>query len=306
MDKKAKVNLFVVGAPKCGTTALCSYLADHKDICLSQVKEPHFFAHEFRHFRNVIRNLDEYEDQFSHAKGTEKIYMEGSVYYLYGKKSIENVKKYNKDAKIIVMLRNPIDMAQSMHSQLIWTYDEDVIVFEEAWRLQNERLRGKKLPKLCREPLFLQYGSLCSLGDQVERLLYHFSKEQILFIDNADMNKNVRAVYRQVLDFIGVEDDEREVFGRVNENKRHKIKWLAKFTVRPPKALVKLLKAFKSAAKIKKLGVMDFIRKFSDDKTKRKPISPELETELREYFRSDVEKLSLLIGRNYSQAWGFD
>jgi len=300
-----KVNLFVIGAPKCGTTALCSYLSEHDDIFLSKIKEPHYFAHEFGYFADRVPTEKEYHALFSEAKGSESIFMEGSVYYLYAKDSIKKIKEYNSNTKIIVMLRNPVDMVQSMHSQLVWTQDEDIQDFELAWNSQVVRKEGKCIPRKCREPAFLQYKQLCSLGEQVERLLTVFDREDVFFIDYDEFRKDTRSVYEGVLEYLSVTQDGRSDFKVINSNKAHKFKFIAGFTERPPEFLVRLLPSVKSFLGLDRLGLMDLIRRVSSEKKNREKVGGELESKLKGCFRHDVEKLSELLGQDFIATWKF-
>ena len=72
---------------------------------------------------------------------------EASVYYLYSPLAVRRLLKFNPHALMIAMIRNPIDMAYSYHSQMLWNAIEDVEDFPTAWALQAERKAGRKLPK---------------------------------------------------------------------------------------------------------------------------------------------------------------
>ena len=77
------------------------------------------------------------------------------------------------------MLRNPVDMAPSLHEELVFTGREDVTDFAEAWRLQETRRRGRSLPRMVWEPKYVQYGDVCKLGQQVARLFEKVRRERV-------------------------------------------------------------------------------------------------------------------------------
>ena len=101
-----RVNLFVVGAMKSGSTTLHDYLSEHHDIFMSQVKEPGFFVPEIW----GDRRADEYVALFRNAH-KEKYIGESSTHYTKQptyKNVAERIFRYNSEAKIIYIVRNPL------------------------------------------------------------------------------------------------------------------------------------------------------------------------------------------------------
>ena len=137
-----KPNFFIIGAPKCGTTSLAAWLAEHPQIYFSPTKEPHFFNTDHKRFLN---SLQSYEKLFAGASKHHCSVGEASVWYMYSSAAVPNILEYNSDAKFIVMLRNPIEMAPSLHEELVFTGREDVNEFSEAWQLQDLRRNGPAL-----------------------------------------------------------------------------------------------------------------------------------------------------------------
>ena len=182
-----KPNFFILGAPKCGTTSLAAWLAEHPQIYLSPQKEPHFFNTDHKRFFNT---LEKYEALFSGVTRQHIAIGEASVWYLYSAAAVSNILTYTDDAKFIVMLRNPIDMAPSLHEELVFTGREDVTDFAEAWRLQETRRHGRSLPRMVWEPKYVQYGDVCKLGQQVARLFEKVPRERVKLILLEDIAKN--------------------------------------------------------------------------------------------------------------------
>jgi Sulfotransferase domain len=141
-----KPDFFIVGAARCGTTALFDYLAAHPAVFLPvpERKEPNYFCTDLSTYGGVA-TLTEYEALFSPAP-PHALTGEASVLYLYSKVAIGRIMAHNVDAKIIVMLRNPIEAARSMHAFWWSNKLEDVGDFEQAWRLQGPRLERRRLP----------------------------------------------------------------------------------------------------------------------------------------------------------------
>src|SRR6202044_1854761 len=156
-----KPNFFILGAPKCGTTSLAAWLAGHPEIYLSPTKEPHFFNTDHRRLTN---SLESYEQLFAATDQRHRAVGEASVWYLASSTAAANILNYSPEAKFIVMLRDPTEMASSLHEELVFTGREDVVDFAEAWNLQETRQNRRHVPVKVWEPKFVQYGEACSLG----------------------------------------------------------------------------------------------------------------------------------------------
>ena len=106
-----------------------------------------------------------------------------------------------------MILRNPLDMLASYHLRMRFTVMEDVRDFATAWSLQEMRARGERIPKYCLDPQLLVYREVAKFGEQVERLYQLAGRDQSLVLLFDDLARDPGAVYRQVLAFIGVDDD---------------------------------------------------------------------------------------------------
>ncbi|MCC0177427.1 sulfotransferase domain-containing protein [Waterburya agarophytonicola K14] len=294
-----KPNFFIAGAPKCGTTALSEYLRDHPNIYISEPKEPHYFTFDFEQYR-VTKTWSEYSGLFSESTAKHTAIGEGSVFYLCSTVALDKIKEYDSQAKIIVMLRNPVDMIYSFHSQLVFTADESEKSFEKAWRLQATRKQGKQIPSQCREAAFLQYAEMGKLGEQVERLQTIFPAEQVKIILFEDFVKSTKDVYDEVLEFLAVPNDERTEFVRINENKTHKMGAVGNFTAKPPALLTNVALKARDMLGIKELGILDTIRSFNTKVAAREPLSEDLRADMMEEFSTDIQKLAQLINRDLS------
>ncbi len=176
----SNVDFFIVGAPKSGTTALYSYLSTHPDIFLPTHKEPNYFAEDYPNIGGRLKTLTEYEKLY--VKHNRKIAGDASVCYLASDTAPKGIKNYNPGAKIIIMFRNPIDLFLSEHSQLLYSFYEDVENPFQAWQLQESRKQGNDIPSSCREPEALQYRKACRLGKHLQRYTDIFPRNNILTI----------------------------------------------------------------------------------------------------------------------------
>jgi Sulfotransferase domain len=296
----AKPNFFIVGAPKCGTTALYRYLCLHPNIFMSQVKEPHFFATDLGTYP-FVKTLEEYTRLFSESTDKHLRVGEASVYYLRSSTAIANIRDFNPDARIIAMFRNPVDMVHSFHSQLLYVSEEVVTDFEAAWRLQERRRRGLNLPPASRGSFLLQYEEVGRFGSQTERLLSIFPRDQVKLILYDDFTASPQLVHEEVIDFLQLPPDHRTQFPRINESKRARVAWLQHFSRKPPRALLRAFRSLKQALGPEKLSALKKkVVALNTVKEPRRPLSPEFRAELVETFRAEVTLLSRLLNRDLS------
>ena len=204
---------------------MANYLADRDDVFVTEPKEPHFFATDFPGYRSVT-SLHEYEQLFSSA-GDESVVGEASVFYLYSEVALVNIAQFNPDAKIIVMLRNPVDLVHSLHGQLLFSHDENVIDFSEAWQLNERRRNGDQIPPRCRDPKLLEFDKVAMLGGQLHRLYQFFPRQNVLVILFQDFVSDIEGEFCRAVEFLGLENQGRTDFPRINESRRHRSRVLA-------------------------------------------------------------------------------
>lgn len=290
-------DFFIVGAPKCGTTALYSYLKDHPAIYMSPVKEPRLFSVELPGL-NGVRSMDEYLRLFADAPAGA-LRGEASTTYLVSDAAVPAILQNNPGAKMIAMVRNPIDMAVSLHGYLLYMLEEDVPDFETAWRLQEARARGMRLPRGHADPMMLQYAQMCALGDQLERFLRRVPEGQALVVLYDDFVSDTRATYVSILKFLGVRDDGQQDFPRVNARKRWRFPILNElqaraFTLGRPYQLAR------SVAHAFGISPAALIHRYNQELTRRPSLRPAFREELIQSFEPQIDRLSRLLGRDLS------
>jgi len=208
---------FIIGAPKCGTTSLATWLSEHPNVFMSAVKEPHFFNTDDRRF---ISTLEAYENLFRDASRSYWAVGEASV---SSTEAVQNILKYQPDARFIVMVRNPVEMAPALHAEMLVSGHENVHNFSAAWHYQEERRQGRQLPPLSWARRRFLYGDVCKLGAQLERLLSTVPASRVLAIVLDDISADTRGEYLRVLRFLGLKDDGRPDFAIYNKAK--KMRW---------------------------------------------------------------------------------
>ena len=202
-------NAFIIGAPKCGTSSLAVWLGEHPDIFLSAIKEPHYFADDLT--TRSVSSLRRYKRLFE-AAPEAALRIEASTWYLYSKTAIRNIEEAVDDARYVVLVRDPIDMAVSLFHHNRRTLNEDSATLEEAWKKQFARADGQELPRRCRNPEFLQYRDACSLKSMITDLYAQVSPSRVLVVSLEQLKSDPRQAYVRVLNHFGLPDDQRTDF----------------------------------------------------------------------------------------------
>jgi hypothetical protein len=210
MSEYAGPNLFIVGQPKSGTSALFSFLRQHPDISASAVKEPQFFCKDLNsqyfHLSRVPRTIENYLMLFDNDG--LPYHMEASTAYLYSEVAAQEIYNFNQQAKIIIMLREPVDFLYSYHRQLLRNSCkfETEANFMRALDLESERQQGKKIPKNVFDEKFLMYSKRVQYVDHLERFSRLFPASQIKIIIYDDFRENNLRSFGEVCKFLDIDD----------------------------------------------------------------------------------------------------
>jgi len=302
-----KPDFFIVGAPKCGTTAMNDYLKQHPDIYIPGKKELHFFGSDLK-FNRPRPTEEEYLSYFSGAT-CEKRVGEASVWYFYSKLSAAEIKRFCPSASILIMLRNPVDMIYSLHSQFLYTGHEDIFDFQVAIDAEQDRKRGLRVPDspLLRERLFckeiLFYAEVVKYAHQVQRYLDIFGRENVLIILFDDFKSDTAGVYRETLRFLGVNEDFQAVLRIANPNRNYRSIVLQRLLSTHSTKIVRCIG--KLMPHRQRLAVRQNLRKFNTRYGPRPPMDPKLKRRLQAEFVSEVERLSEVLGRDLT-CWSKD
>ena len=299
LKQSGRPDFFIVGAPRCGTTALHRWLRKHPRVFLPALKECHYFATDFRRYRS-IQTEEAYRKLFQGVGDHHQAVGEASVMYLSSQVAIENILAFNPEARIVVTLRNPLEMLPSWHDQLLVTLQEDVNSFEQAWKLQAKRQLGKAIPDTCIVPEALQYSSIGQMGAQVSRLLTQCDRQQVHFVLYDDLNEHPDATYKSLLHKLGVDFDGRSDFSRVNQNREISSPWLQRFWLRsrPVRNRFQVVRRIFGDSFYDR--TRDLVLTRLSRPKQRKPLPTSMRDLLRAEFHEDVGLLSELIERDLS------
>lgn len=298
----ARPTFFIVGAPKCGTTALSKYLNCHPDLFIPELKELHFFDTDLKTPERAP-TLEHYLSLFEPGMG--KICGEGTTTYLYSKTAAQEIYQFNPDARIIIMLREPVEMMYSFHSQLLYNgSSETVDDFQEAIALESTRKEGNHIPDRCSEPSLLFYRDLAKFSEQVQRYLDIFGPDQVKILLFREFTENTAIAFRNILEFIGADPSFEMDFVRMNSNKKVRNKKIQELIKYPPSRILELGKYFIPIPQAQRRRLLEWakdqIGRANTQRATRPPLDLDLRAQLTQELKPDIQKLAQLINRDLS------
>jgi hypothetical protein len=219
-------SFLVIGAQRAGTTSLFEYLLRHPDVAgpwgvdeeVTWVKEVHFFDEKF------WRGIDWYRSFFPLAlsrqrarrRGGDVVAGEATPYYMFHPAVPERAAKVVPDARLIALVRDPIERAYS-HYQLMRRTGREDLSFEDAIEAEPERLAGVEEELMAERPGKTQRGhrkhhhhrhrayvGRSLYADQLERWLRHFPRERLLVLRAEDLLARPAETYAETLEFLGL------------------------------------------------------------------------------------------------------
>jgi hypothetical protein len=312
-------NLFVIGAAKAGTTSLHHYLGQHPDIFMSPVKEPNFFAFDkevpafagppeagrpaFERDRlkrekygfSVLDRMD-YEQLFAQGRD-RRLRGESSAAYLYCPGSARRIREAVPDARILAVLRQPVERAFSKYQQMRRDQAEPLDSFEEAVAAEPARQRDGWAPTW----LYLDRGYY---GRQLAPYFELFKRDRIHVLLYEDLRRDPRACLRAIFDFLQIDSD-----AVVDTSERHNVSAVAavprfgllyQIVARPflTSARLQSLLPEQLIARIRPLARRFLLKQSAVVAGGR--LEPALAERLTAGFRTDIEALQFLIDRDLS------
>lgn len=287
-------NFLIIGAAKGGTTSLYDYFKQHPEIYMTPVKEPRFFAleNEKLSFQNPdqainqtsVTKLSEYLKLFEGVSGEVAI-GEASPLYMYSPKAVERIAHYIPNAKLIAILRNPVDRAYSCYKHLIAL---DPYSFEDALKAENDRIR-KNWAHLWH---YRQGGYYYA---QLQRYFEKFDREQVRVYLFDDLKSNPLSITRDAFTFLNVDPSFVPDLSHKNVSNNPKIKVLQNVVNGKSR-----IRAFSKKIFPKKLrtDIASYLRGWN---SKEFPlIADDVRQQLINDYRSDILKLEQLIDHDLS------
>lgn len=294
-----KPNFFIVGAKKSGTTAMFEYLKQHPDVFLCDPKEPAYFGKDLG-IPDVVATERDYLKLFAGAQN-EKIIGEGSTWYINSSNAAREIHQFNPQAKILIMLRNPVDMIHSLHSYLIWMGWETIENFEEALEAEEDRKQGRRIPYPMYPVRPLLYREMVAYSQQVQNYLDVFGEAQTKIIIFDDFKNDARAAFKETCEFLGIDSAFEPHIEKVNENRSVRNPKLHSLLTRPNPKLKQMVRSVMPQSVRARMG--EKLITLNSQTAARQTMSDDLRQRLESEFAPDVERLGQILNRDLVTLW---
>jgi sulfotransferase family protein len=210
-------DFLILGAQKAGTTALYAYLRRHPQITGPSWKEVSFFD------RHWARGESWYRGNFPNLARTRgKLVGEASPSYVFHPLAPQRVLELVPQARLVVLVRNPVDRALSHHNHEV-ALGREPLSFEEALDAEEERLRGE-VERMTADPRYFSrewwshtYKARGRYAEQLERWLEVFPRERLLVLSSDELGSEPERAHAQVLEFLGAPPHRLDSYARVYE-----------------------------------------------------------------------------------------
>jgi hypothetical protein len=281
-------NFFIVGAAKAGTTAIHAALQQHPEIFMSRVKEPGFFSPDISVRTQWNSDLAAYLSLFADAEDA-KVRGDASPAYLYSRVAAERISEFDPDARILIVLRNPVDVIAACFAEARKWGGEP----HRSLSAAVTAARSRTVPPARPYAAWLQYFEVVDFSSQVERYLKVFPRHNLHITRYDDLAADPRQFIRSVLEFLDVSQVELTV-GRDNPSKSYRSVVLQRLLMRP----------YAAGSQTPAVRSQRFRRRLlmlNHSATPPKP-SPELRAALTAELAGGIERLGELTGLDVT-AW---
>ena len=291
-------NFLIIGTQKAGTTSLASYLKEHPQIFMSPIKEPGFFDFEGQKpnffgpgdqelYDHVPTEIESYSKLFQGVYNEIAI-GEATTWYLYSPRAPERIKHYIPNAKLIIILRNPVDRAYSAFLHARRDGREVITDFSQALREEETRI-DQNWEYLWR------YTQMGFYFDQLKRYFKEFDRSQIKVYLYEDLNNNPAILLKDIFKFLNVDTTFMpDICVRSNISGIPRSRRLYDF-LKTKNIIKEFFKPFLPSRL--RQQILSSLRQLNLPKPE---FSPAIRSQLTEVYREDVLKLQDMIHRDLS------
>jgi hypothetical protein len=224
------LDFMIIGVQKGGTTALSFFLDQHPQLAIATGKEVHLFDAPEYTSQWTKENIDQRYAPYFAGVSTDLLWGEATPIYSYWPEIVPELKRYNPDLKIIIILRDPVERAISQYAMEKSRGDENrplwVALILEPIRLWRDASRKQGGARRCHS-----YISRGHYSKQLNNICHYFPANQILVLENSELNSQHQSTLKKVEDFLGVKSgalpETANIFSGNYDRNRYKIeRWL--------------------------------------------------------------------------------
>ena len=295
-------NFFLVGHPRSGSGQLFSWLDRHPDV-FSTKKELHYFGSDLRFFEPP-RALENY---LSYFRGAERFRRAGdaSTWTLFSERAAQEIQAFEPDARIMMLLRNPVQQLHSLHAHFLFRGDEDIQDFREALDAEEARAAGNRPEPEWRVPRdCLRYSRMARFAPQVKRFFDRFGRDRVLVLLSEDFRADPRGTFDKVCSHLDIATRFEGYDGlfatsprKANSNRAARSGHVRSLLADPKH--YRVLEGVDGSVPGHQL-TLRALRRWNKIFVPREPMEPPLRRELQDRFRPWINETAELIGRDLS------
>ena len=291
LESIKRPNFFFVGHTRSGTTSLKEELEQHPEIFFYYAKSWQKPNGPFG-FESSFKNEEEFLEEFRGVK--EKRVGQKRGDYLSCPWAAERIKKFSPNAKIIMTLRNPIDVMYSLHATMLYRETvEDIEDFGEALKMEEERKKKygyKVIPKKYHPHML--YRETVRYSQQVKRYFKLFGEENVKVTIFDEYIKNKSSTLRDILKFLDVDEDFEIKHLNTNAGRKYRNRTIHSAVMTNRFGVRGILRNIPGSAKV--------YRKINNSEFKRKTLEPSLRKSLQDDLKKEIDELSLMLKKDLS------
>lgn len=313
-NERPALNLFLIGAPKTGSTLLANLLGLHPDVYMAEGKDRNFFATDLA-LAAASREEPLYWEMFDDWDGEARV-GEASVFYLYSDAALREIAARFPDAVILILVRNPVDLVHSYHRQMVFIGAQPVEDFDAVVLGRDggppvddtdpeppaDREAVERAGRL--DPRLLDYGFVGRLSPRIERWREAFGRERVELILFDDLVSRTEEVLRDLFQRLGVDPaadvDLESVMGDKMARNPHKVRRseaLREAIHGPGPWLRRIVRALIPSTRLRGL-VAGFLDRHNRTFVERRGVTSEARAHLERVFEPEIGRLEELFGRD--------
>lgn len=307
MSKPVFPNTFLIGVQKAGTTTLDDWMARHPEIyCYETLKDIHLFA-RFKSKEALEQRLSKEPAKYQQ----EQVVLQSAVNYIYYPQLLQEIFNYAPSAKLICIIRNPVDRAVSSYNYFKKMLRETRPIKEAL--IYEPKEVGGEFNHDNSDFTYLEHGFY---GAQLTNCLNIFKREQLLMLDYEDLSKNPDELLSKLFKFLEIDADFRPDFEAKNVTGSVKHQFVQQAIIKKRNPLRKwvvdkLIDPVFPVGKRKQLKQKVFEwntgkQKVYEITTESKEEIAAIKLQLAPYFYEDAKKLDQLLGTDYYEKWFSD
>lgn len=269
-------NLFIVGTPRSGTSSVTKWITHHPDVSGGRLKEPMFHAADLPSPTHIT-DRDEYMRLWIGADSAS-MRLDGSTWNLYSKVAASSIARMSPEARIVVHLRDPVDLLASLHNHHLFLELEPEPDFETAVFAQRP-LDAEEFRRS------IDYLEVVRLAGQLQRYYEHFPRDMVTFVEFAMISRDPEEAYFKLLDDLGLKRVPPPEYAHMNPGRRQRLRGTNQ--------------RFKGMKSIVGRGVGKVVRRLNTT-VGRPPVDRGVRRRILEAITPDIDELAELIGRDLS------